>query len=67
MQTFIQNARAANPNIKFAIANVPQRTYIRDSLTSDITKYNQLLQQYIPQWSTSQSPIQLVGLTISTI
>lgn len=61
LQTFINNARAANPNIKFAVANVPQRTYIRNDLTTNISTYNQILPGYLQQWSTPQSPIQLVS------
>ena len=62
MGTFIANARSANPNLKFAIANVPQRTFIggRDDLITKTDDYNAALAQQIPQWSTTQSPIYIV-------
>lgn len=62
MQTFIENARAANPNLKFAIANVPQRTFIsgRNDLITSTDQYNSMLATSLPNWSTSESPIYLV-------
>ncbi|KAE8137366.1 SGNH hydrolase-type esterase domain-containing protein [Aspergillus pseudotamarii] len=64
MQTFILNARAANPRLKFAIANVPQRTFIsgREDLPVSTNIYNALLREAIPRWSTLDSPVQLVEL-----
>lgn len=60
----VTNARAANPNLKFAIANVPQRSYIggREDLIENTNIYNNLLPQAIAQWTTDESPIHLVQL-----
>ncbi|KAE8391618.1 SGNH hydrolase-type esterase domain-containing protein [Aspergillus alliaceus] len=64
MQAFISNARAANPTLKFAIANVPQRTFIggREDLPVSTNLYNALLREAIPGWSTLDSPVKLVEL-----
>ncbi|KAJ4155961.1 hypothetical protein LMH87_001181 [Akanthomyces muscarius] len=63
MQTFISNARAAKPNIKIALANVPQRTSLgREDLPQKTTAYNKALVDAIPKWSTDESPIYLVKL-----
>ncbi|KAL6887012.1 carbohydrate esterase family 3 protein [Trichoderma evansii] len=64
ISTLVSNARAVNPNLKFAIANVPQRSFIggRQDLVDNTNTYNQLLPAAISQWSTEQSPIQLVEL-----
>ena len=60
MENFVNNARSVNPNVKFAIANVPQRSFIREDLVTNITTYNEILPGYLSQWSSAQSPIQLV-------
>lgn len=62
MKTFVDEARAAKPNIKFALANVPQRTAIggREDLPIKTNAYNQMLKDAIPTWSTQTSPIKLV-------
>lgn len=62
--TLIANARSVNPNLKFAIANVPQRSFIggRQDLVDNTNIYNGLLPGAISQWSTAQSPIHLVKL-----
>ena len=65
MHSIVTNARAANPNIHFAIANVPQRTPLGDinaDLPERTTKYNKMLAKAIPEWSTAASKIQLVKL-----
>ena len=63
IHTLITNARAANPNLKFAVANVPQRSNIgRGDLTTMTDTYNGLLKSAIPSWSTTQSPVALVEL-----
>jgi hypothetical protein len=43
--TLVNNARAANPNLQFAIANVPQRSFIggRQDLVDNTNFYNSLL------------------------
>ena len=62
MEEFIDNARSVKGDIKFAIANVPQRTYIggRDDLITKTDTYNELLAAAIPSWTTAESPIYLV-------
>ncbi|KAF2671363.1 hypothetical protein BT63DRAFT_370985, partial [Microthyrium microscopicum] len=62
MQNLVNNARAGRANLKIAIANVPQRTFImgRDDLPPATTLYNTLLAKAIPTWSTPSSPIVLV-------
>lgn len=64
VDTFVANTRAANPNVRIALANVPQRTFIggREDLVESTQLYNALLPQYITQWTTEQSPIRLVEL-----
>lgn len=60
VQLFIQKARQANPNVKFAVANVPQRSFIRADLVTNITTCNNLLPSYLSQFSTPQSEVHLV-------
>ncbi|PYH32825.1 uncharacterized protein BO87DRAFT_311650 [Aspergillus neoniger CBS 115656] len=64
IQTLISNARTVNPNLKFAVANVPQRSFIggREDLPISTNIYNALLRDAIPEWSTTDSPIHLVEL-----
>lgn len=62
--TLIANARSVNPNIKFAVATVPGRTFIggREDLVENTNIYNNLLPGSIAKWTTSQSPVYLVDL-----
>ncbi|MEU8210756.1 GDSL-type esterase/lipase family protein [Micromonospora sp. NPDC049044] len=62
MRTLVSEARAANPNIKLALANIPQRTRlgVNPNLPANTDRYNTLLATSIPSWSTSQSPVALV-------
>ena len=62
--TLIANARSVNPNIKFAVATVPQRKFIggREDLVENTNIYNNLLPGSIAKWTTSQSPVYLVDL-----
>ncbi|KAE8402489.1 hypothetical protein BDV37DRAFT_295350 [Aspergillus pseudonomiae] len=64
INTLVTNARSANPKLKFAIANVPQRSFIggREDLPVSTNIYNALLRDSIPKWSTADSPISLVKL-----
>jgi lysophospholipase L1-like esterase len=50
METFIGEARAAKPDVKFALSNIPQRTFIggRDDLPIKTDVYNQILAGAIP-------------------
>ncbi|MYQ49291.1 hypothetical protein GTW40_30455 [Streptomyces sp. SID4985] len=63
MKTFVDEARAARPDVKFAVADVPQRTYIggRDDLPLSTTDYDLMLRDAIPRWSTPVSPVELVN------
>ncbi|MGW5306276.1 fibronectin type III domain-containing protein [Streptomyces griseoluteus] len=63
MKTFVDEARAARPDLKFAVADIPQRTYIggRDDLPLSTTAYDLMLRQAIPQWNTPVSPVELVN------
>ncbi|MFJ4963595.1 phosphatidylinositol-specific phospholipase C domain-containing protein [Streptomyces sp. NPDC088729] len=62
MKTLVDEARAAQPRLKFALANVPQRTKIggRDDLITKTDTYNKMLADAIPAWSTGTSPVKLV-------
>ncbi|WP_328786404.1 MULTISPECIES: NPP1 family protein [unclassified Streptomyces] len=62
MKSLVDEARAADPELKFALANVPQRTRIggRDDLIANTDTYNQLLSDAISRWSTDRSPVELV-------
>ncbi|MCX4808562.1 hypothetical protein OG594_44465 [Streptomyces sp. NBC_01214] len=62
MKSLVDEARAADPELKFALANVPQLTRIggRDDLIANTDTYNQLLSDAIPRWSTDRSPVELV-------
>ncbi|MET9359733.1 fibronectin type III domain-containing protein [Streptomyces sp. NPDC006632] len=62
MKTLVDRARAAKPDVKMAVANVPQRLFIngRQDLVDKTNQYNALLKNAIPAWSTSASPVKLV-------
>ncbi|WP_433553333.1 SGNH/GDSL hydrolase family protein [Micromonospora zamorensis] len=62
MKMLVDRARDANPNIKLAIANVPQRTLlsVNRELPDKTNDYNSRLAQEIPTWNTAQSPVKLV-------
>jgi lysophospholipase L1-like esterase len=63
MKTLVDQARAANPAIAFALANVPQRTSLgaaNPDLPAKTDVYNTLLLGTIPSWSTPASPVALV-------
>ncbi|MFG2949838.1 fibronectin type III domain-containing protein [Streptomyces adustus] len=62
MKTLVDQARAAKPDVKMAVANVPQRLFIngRQDLVDKTNQYNALLKDAIPTWSTSASPVKLV-------
>ena len=64
IETLVANARAVNPYLKFAIANVPHRSRIggRDDLIKNTDKFNSLLPGAISKWRTNKSPIFLVDL-----
>ncbi|EAQ90467.1 hypothetical protein CHGG_02402 [Chaetomium globosum CBS 148.51] len=58
----LEEARSAKPDLKFAVANVPQRTDIpgREDLPRDTDLYNDMLAQAIHSWDTVKSPVALV-------
>ncbi|MEV7405772.1 GDSL-type esterase/lipase family protein [Streptomyces sp. NPDC091267] len=62
MKTLVDQARAAKANVHFAVANVPQRLFIkgRQDLVDKTTQYNAMLKEAIPSWSTGVSPVKLV-------
>ncbi|MFL4909038.1 phosphatidylinositol-specific phospholipase C domain-containing protein [Streptomyces sp. MMS24-I2-30] len=62
MKSLVDEARAAKPDLKFALANVPQRTKIggRDDLIANTDTYNGLLAKAVPEWDTATSPVRLV-------
>lgn len=61
-RAFVENARKANPNLHFAMANVPQRSLIggREDLIDKTTTYNNAFPDFIADLSTDDSPIHLV-------
>ena len=64
IETLIDNARNVNPDMKFALANIPERSRIggRNDLITNTQLYNRLLPDRIQQWTSDQSPIRLVQL-----
>lgn len=58
----VDQARSAKRDLKFAIADIPQRTDMpgREDLPASTAIYNKLLAASIPRWSSLQSPIALV-------
>jgi lysophospholipase L1-like esterase len=63
--TFIDNARAARPDIRILIGNVVHRSYVAQlaDLDAKITRYDNQLAAYLPTVSTTQSPVRLVDLS----
>ncbi|KAK4663874.1 uncharacterized protein QC763_502030 [Podospora pseudopauciseta] len=64
MEALITEARTHNQALKFAIANVPQRTIVPGlgDLPVRVETYNELLAQAIPSWNQPSSPVVLVHL-----
>ncbi|WP_406835209.1 GDSL-type esterase/lipase family protein [Streptomyces sp. AHU1] len=62
MKALVDRARAAKPDVKMAVANVPHRLFIdgRQDLVDKTNQYNALLKDAVPTWSTSNSPVELV-------
>ncbi|KAK0649622.1 carbohydrate esterase family 3 protein, partial [Cercophora newfieldiana] len=62
IRTLVEQARSAKPNLKFAIANVPHRTFLSNhaDLCAKTDEYNALLAKAVPGWSTTGSPVALV-------
>lgn len=58
-------ARAVNPDLKFAIANIPQGSHIRgrEDLIESTKIVNRRLPGAIEKWTMTQSPIHLVDVT----
>jgi lysophospholipase L1-like esterase len=65
MKRLIDEARAAKPNVRFAITNIPQRTYLGKAnalLPQKTNDYNALITANVPKWSTAESRMELVKL-----
>ncbi|MDT0466547.1 fibronectin type III domain-containing protein [Streptomyces gibsoniae] len=62
VKTMVDRARAAKPDLRFAVANVPMRPLIdgRQDLIVKTRQYNTMLANAIPSWSTAASPVKLV-------
>lgn len=62
MDTFVSEARAAKSDVKFAIANVPDRTFIdgRADLVVNTYTYNQNLPGWADGWNQDSSPVVVV-------
>jgi lysophospholipase L1-like esterase len=62
MKHLIDQARSARPDVKFAIANIPQRTDMdgREDLPVMTSAYNDMLAKCIPYWNSPSSPVALV-------
>ncbi|MCR8945160.1 fibronectin type III domain-containing protein [Streptomyces sp. OUCMDZ-4982] len=63
MKTLVDEARAARGDVKFALADVPQRTFIdgRDDLPVSTSVYNAALRKQALGWSTLASPVKVVN------
>ncbi|KAL2147986.1 hypothetical protein VTI28DRAFT_42 [Corynascus sepedonium] len=63
MKHLVDEARSAKTDLKFAIADIPQRTALpgREDLPVATDLYNRMLAQSIPRWSTHESPVAIVG------
>ncbi|WBP84584.1 GDSL-type esterase/lipase family protein [Kitasatospora cathayae] len=65
MKKFIDNARAANPDVRLVLANLPQRTTLGNAnpqLPQRTTAYNEALAKAVTTWNTATSPVALVDL-----
>ncbi|MFE6699222.1 GDSL-type esterase/lipase family protein [Streptomyces sp. NPDC057718] len=65
MKRFIDNARAANPEVGIVLANVPQRTTLgaaNPQLPTRTAAYNAALAKAIPTWTTSTSRVALADI-----
>ncbi len=62
MKDLIENARDAKPGVRFAVANVPQRSFIggREDLPVTTADYNDKLGRAVSSWSTPASRVELV-------
>ncbi|KAK0701140.1 SGNH hydrolase-type esterase domain-containing protein [Apiosordaria backusii] len=64
MRALVKEARTYNQALKFAIANVPQRTVVPGlgDVPARVDRYNELLAQAISDWDQPSSPVALVHL-----
>lgn len=64
VQDLVTKVRAAKPDTKFAVGNVVQRlAFGGGPKLPELTRtYNTMLEDAIPQWSTDQSPVELVRM-----
>jgi lysophospholipase L1-like esterase len=63
-KTLVANARKAKPDLRFAVANVPQRTFTpgRKGLPAATDEYNALLEVAIRELDSEESPFALARL-----
>ncbi|CZT11345.1 uncharacterized protein RCO7_11539 [Rhynchosporium graminicola] len=59
MRNLVNNARLANPNMRFVVATVVHRTFLagRQDLVTLTDSYNRMLKAQIGEWSTPSSPV----------
>ncbi|MGW8066888.1 GDSL-type esterase/lipase family protein [Streptomyces ziwulingensis] len=62
VETIIDQARAAQPGVDFAVATVPHRSKIggRDDLITKTDNFNRLLANAAPRWSMAISQVEVV-------
>ncbi|RMY56208.1 hypothetical protein D0863_13055 [Hortaea werneckii] len=64
MRDFIQEARAAKPDVTLLVGNIPQRRYMngRQDLLENTTEYNQQLPRLLDAMGSDLSPLQAVNI-----
>jgi lysophospholipase L1-like esterase len=64
IRTIIRRARRVRPRLRFAVANVVHRTWMKDreDLVESTDRYNALLRDAVREWSTERSPVALVDV-----
>ncbi|KAF2219737.1 SGNH hydrolase-type esterase domain-containing protein [Elsinoe ampelina] len=59
IRSIVANARQANSNLRIVLATVPNRTFIRQDLVDNTTRYNNEIRNVVAALSTPTSPITL--------
>ncbi|KAG8630262.1 hypothetical protein KVT40_001881 [Elsinoe batatas] len=59
IRSIVANARQANPDLRIVLATVPNRTFIRQDLVDNTTRYNNEIRNVVAALSTQTSPITL--------
>jgi lysophospholipase L1-like esterase len=64
MKALVDDVRSMKADVKFAIADVPQRKRLegRQDLIEGTEEYNGKLAEAIPSWDSEESTVRLVGL-----